>query len=298
MELSKKFAKSQRSIKLTQNIRKSSLGVTSPYTEPYQMNNFSLATSPRCLKTKPTLNKFPLSNVSHRALPPLIRSKPCSINLKQRQIQIRNHFSIVNSQQRALTAKILSAQEKNIDIIIENNDSFNERYSPSKHKFSHKLIGEVQLPRKFFNIIPQERELEVMRKVELKDEKDDKNDKNNKNLIQNNPTVNNLHMIPMNKSKERLRRALTAIKHYKQMKIDPMIIPKIHEYIPGVPYGLPKSKEFLAACKEGDIETVTTLIAANKWLAHVFDTSGQSGLHWAVKRSHMSVAKTLHQNGA
>ena len=75
------------------------------------------------------------------------------------------------------------------------------------------------------------------------------------------------------------------------------MIQKLKNYLPGVPYGLPKSEEFLIACKEGNLEEIQALFEVNKWLVHVFDISGQTGLHWAVKRKHKHVAEFLLQSG-
>lgn len=243
-------------------------------------------------KAKTLLNKFPLSHRSHRILAPITSSRTSQINLKQRQQQLKKYFSVVSTQQRLLTAKIISARDKNIDTIIENHDSFNERYSPNKHKFSHKLIGEVQLPRKFFNMTPQEKELEEFCHVKFSRIPEEKTLEKKKNL-----EVENFKKNAMSKSKERLRKVLTTIKHYKTIKIDPAVLPKIMQYLPGVPYGLSGSKEFLFACKEGDLDKVSVMIEENKWLVHVFDNSGQSALHWAIKRNHLAIAKLLLQNG-
>jgi hypothetical protein len=256
------------------------------------LTSFSNTTSPQSQPMKTSLNKHPFSNTSHRLKVRVDLKKANNLNIKQKQFQLKNYFSLLNSKQKALTHKILSAQDKNLDAIVENNDSFNERYSPIKHKFSHKLIGEVQLPRKFFNMIPQERELEIIKHVDLK--------KKVENIEPTGkvPDVTNINKASFNKPKERLRKALTAINHFKEMKINPIVLHKISEILPGVPYGLPKSKELLIACKEGNTETLNSLLESNKWLAHIYDNSGQSGLHWSVKRNHTPIVKSLLEAGA
>ncbi|OMJ73303.1 hypothetical protein SteCoe_28056 [Stentor coeruleus] len=86
---------------------------------------------------------------------------------------------------------------------------------------------------------------------------------------------------------------MSCIRHYASLKIDPMILTKINEILPGVPYGIGNSREFLTACKEGNHEKVTLMLESNKWFAHIFDGSGQSALHWAVRRGHTRIVRIL-----
>ena len=90
------------------------------------------------------LNKFPLSKISHRAMPPLYVSKPRHLSIHQQQQKLKKFFSVANLDQRALATKILGQRENNSDAIIENHDSFNGRYSPTKHKFYHKIIAKIK----------------------------------------------------------------------------------------------------------------------------------------------------------
>lgn len=287
MELSLKGTKSLSSLRQSLYSRCSNSGKTSPYSVGKFFQSSSIVNSPAPSQIRKKLNRIPVSNLSRRVTLQISSPKPFRKSLKQRQQQLKTHFSAINLQQRQLTARILNSREKNIDTIVENHDSFSERYIPSKHKFSHKLIGDIQLPRKFFNIIPQEKELEEARTVRIKP-----------NLLQISPSVlnipyENLQKVYQNKINDRYRRAMSSIKHYRILKIDPMIVYKIRDFLPGVPYGIPKSKEFLTACKEGNVEDVALMLEANKWLAHVFDSSGQSSLHWAAKRGHLKVARIL-----
>lgn len=287
MELSLKGTKSLSSLRQSLYSRCSNSGKTSPYSVGKIFQSSSIVNSPAPSQIRKTLNRIPISNLSRRVTLQISSPKPFRKSLKQRQQQLKTHFSAINLQQRQLTARILNSREKNIDTIVENHDSFSERYIPSKHKFSHKLIGDIQLPRKFFNMIPQEKELAEARTVRIKP-----------GPLQISPSVlnipyENLQKVYQNKINDRYRRAMSSIKHYRMLKIDPMIVHKISDFLPGVPYGIPKSKEFLTACKEGNVENVILMLEANKWLAHVFDSSGQSSLHWAVKRGHARVAKIL-----
>lgn len=235
------------------------------------------------------LNKFPLSKVSHRAMVPIYISKPKKLSICEKQQRLRKIFSVANMDQRMLTAKILGFRDNAVDTIVENNDSFNDRYCPTKHKFSHKALGEVQLPRKYFTINKCERLFSFSTQDNFFT-----NDEGSKLLHK---PIKNSAKFDLNTLKELRRKALTSIKHYKKLRIDPAIIHKLTEYLPGVPYGQAKSEEFLTACKEDNIELVIALLEANKWLVHVYDKSGQTGLHWAVKRKHINIARLLIQNG-
>jgi ankyrin repeat protein len=68
---------------------------------------------------------------------------------------------------------------------------------------------------------------------------------------------------------------------------------KLYESFPGVPYGLKNSQNFIKAVKDGDFTKVAKMLQDNKWLAHVFDFTGQTPLHWAVNRNHYDIAKLL-----
>ena len=39
------------------------------------------------------------------------------------------------------------------------------------------------------------------------------------------------------------------------------------------------------------------MIAEDKWIVHVYDSSGENGLHWACKRDSIDVAKVLLDGG-
>ncbi|OMJ68689.1 hypothetical protein SteCoe_33796 [Stentor coeruleus] len=243
--------------------------------------------TPSIYQNKGFLNKFPISTLSHRATLQIFHQKPFRKSLKIRQQQLKTYFSTINLQQRQLTNKIFTTRVKNIDPKVENTDYLSGRYSPSKHKFTHNLIGELQLPRKFFTTAAQDKFAELNTNTPTKI-----NDK--EPIIKNKPvTSQNLKKSHNLKIKERYRRVMSCIKHYSSLKIDPMILTKIHEILPGIPYGIGNTREFLTACKEGNNEKVTLMLESNKWLAHTFDGSGQCALHWAVRRGHVKTVKIL-----
>ena len=235
------------------------------------------------------LNKLPLSIISHRALAPIYMSGPKMLSIPEKQQNLRKIFSTANLDQRLLTAKILGLRDNAIDTIVENNDSFHDRYCPTKHKFSHVAIGEVQLPRKFFNTNKCDKLF-----ASRTQENFTKNFERARLLYK---PIKNSTKFDSHALKELRRKALTSINHYKKLKIDPANLHKLAKYLPGVPYGQPKSVEFLTACKEGNLELVIALLETNKWLVHVYDISGQTGLHWAIKRKQDNIATLLIQNG-
>ena len=267
-------------------MRNSSVSSFTPYLKT-KYSQVKIEGSP--FPKKLQLNRYPLPKVSHRKMPPLYVSKTQFLSIHQKQKKLSKIFSVANIEQRQLTSKILSFRENEIDAIIENNDSFNDRYSPTKHKFSHKLIGEVQLPRKFFNSSSNDK---LFSKTSLTFRTNAL--KFPESLSK---PVRNSNKPSQDVLREYRRKALTSIEHYKRLRIDPTAIPRLKEFLPGIPYGHSKSEDFLIASKEGNVEKVLALLELNKWLAHVFDKSGQTGLHWAIKRKQSQVARVLIQSG-
>lgn len=90
-----------------------------------------------------------------------------------------------------------------------------------------------------------------------------------------------------------MRKVLAAACHYKVLNMKSVSLNRIKECFPGVPYGLKDSKKFVKFVKEGEIFAVAKMLQDNKWLAHTFDMSGQTALHWAVIRGHFEIVKML-----
>ena len=95
-----------------------------------------------------------------------------------------------------------------------------------------------------------------------------------------------------------IRRLLSVFRHYKQLNLHLFPKQKCFEFFPGVPYGLPSSKDFIKACKNGKTGIINEFIDQNKWLVHVYDFSGKTGLHWAAIRGHLPVIQILLENQA
>lgn len=92
-------------------------------------------------------------------------------------------------------------------------------------------------------------------------------------------------------------RAAQSIKHLKTLNLSHDDIWHLSRYIPNRPLGFPNSTEFLAACKDGDLEKVTYMTSKNKWIVHSYDRAGNTGLHWASIRNNIAILETLLKNG-
>ena len=90
-----------------------------------------------------------------------------------------------------------------------------------------------------------------------------------------------------------MRKVLAAACHYKVLNLKSVSLNRIKECFPGAPYGLKDSKKFVKLIKEGELFAVAKMLQNNKWLAHTFDMSGQTALHWAVIRGHFEIVKML-----
>lgn len=214
------------------------------------------------------------------------------VSIEDKRKKLSRFLNRVNSDQRIMTARILRERKEEEEKKPDTSDSFKKRYDPNRLTFSHKLIGKVQLPRTVFNILPQNSELAIFRKPVIKPlespialrppkEKPGRLDKSN----------------PIRR-KELMRKSLVSFKHYKNLKLFNYTPQKVIEILPGRPYGQRNSKDFFDACRTGNLEKVQKLIKANKWLALTFDSSGETGIHWAVKRKNLELAKILIKAGA
>jgi len=221
-----------------------------PYTS-YQNNRVFKRSS-----IKP-LNPFPIIHSPRRAIELELTTTIPSLEIKKKQSTIGNILSSINREQRLKTAELLSSR-KNPEPVVEKNDSFFERYEPKKNKFSHKLVGDIKLPRKYFHLTSNDQDLKII------------------NINQKSQTLQNvsyevkipkLEGIRKDEKARKLdmkKRALTAIRHFNQMKLNAYAVSKLSELMPKEPYCQPKSKEFIMACKVGEIDDVQRLLHANR----------------------------------
>ena len=98
--------------------------------------------------------------------------------------------------------------------------------------------------------------------------------------------------------KERARRALGAIRHLLQLRIPGHWIPRLKLLVPQTPCSAPQSRRFLMACRTGDAEGVSRMLASSRWLALEFDDVKRTGLHWAARRAHTAIMEELLRHGA
>lgn len=97
--------------------------------------------------------------------------------------------------------------------------------------------------------------------------------------------------------KEMRRKRMTCIRHLLQLKPTQKEIYHLKELMPDKSFSHSKSNDFLRACKAGIISLLKYLIAIDRWVVHVYDNSGENGLHWACKRDSFDVVKLLISAG-
>ena len=213
-------------------------------------------------------------------------------NLKTTKAETENKIRIKRSRQ---LTQFSSKKSENDYFIKPEKDSFDTRYQPQKHLFYHKLIGEIRLPIKNFKLSSQKAKAEDLPVTKS-------------NYFQNPSLHSHPHQIAtvlipniqigsfLIKSLTRptlYRKILSASKHYKDLQLFKISFKRFKEFIPGRPFAFKNSKKFIKACKDGEILTVNYLLQSNKWLAHAYDYSGLTALHWAVIRNKVDVVKSL-----
>lgn len=147
--------------------------------------------------------------------------------------------------------------------------SFLQRYSPQTHTFTHKLIGTLQLRA----VKPRPTQLTRL-----------------------STSVPAPLLLCMPQS--RLWKALSSIQHFLQLQIPFALVPKLQLLVPSRPYSSAHSFDFMQACKAGDLAEVSLFLQKSRWLALEFDSSHQTALHWAAKRSHLDITRLLLSTGA
>jgi hypothetical protein len=98
-------------------------------------------------------------------------------------------------------------------------------------------------------------------------------------------------------SKEKRRKRMTCMRHLSQLKPTKYEIYHLNELMPDKPFSKPRAIDFLRACKSRNINYLKEMIAEDKWIVHVYDSSGENGLHWACKRDSIEVVRALLDGG-
>ncbi|OMJ90772.1 hypothetical protein SteCoe_6751 [Stentor coeruleus] len=197
---------------------------------------------------------------------------------------------------------------------IRKKDSFEERYTPNQRAFFHNLIGKVSLP------TPSFRMTDIYQKDQPSDlflediyplESETQNPKTP--ILTENPVFTPILSIdpippikipdfmlvpPISNKFSKIRKLISSLRHYEQLGLHKLSRNRIFQFFPGIPYGLPQSKVFMKACKNGEAYKVKVMLEKNKWLAHIFDYSGQTPLHWAVIRNNFEITEMLLKIGS
>jgi ankyrin repeat protein len=116
-----------------------------------------------------------------------------------------------------------------------------------------------------------------------------------KQLKKSIPTLPSIKKSLLRKSKRfpKVFKIKAALIHYKYLNLHKYPRSKLYEFFPGVAFGHPGSRDFLKACKEGNSREVVKMLEENPWIAHSFDHSRVSAVHWAVIRGHLNVVELL-----
>ena len=208
--------------------------------------------------------------------------------LQHRRKHLHNFISLESFKTKSKVITSHTSRQKLNPCIYKQEDSFNRRYTPEANKFYHKLLGNVELPRKPFHMVSRDH-LDVVIQTDSNPVKL----KLIQNTMQEFPKNQKFHENLFLHKSLMARKILSALKHYKSLNLHLVPFKTVLEYFPGVPYGLPKSREFIKQCKNGNVDMVNALLVKNKWLAHCYDFSKESALHWAVKRGHLNIVEIL-----
>lgn len=188
----------------------------------------------------------------------------------------------------------IKAHEKP-QLYINPKDSFDEKYNPKTHEFFHKVIGKIQISMNSFRLgtssVLQEDSQNYFQSgspASVIEKKVFSTQNSPRTLFE----ISSQKILYLSKF-EIMRKVFAAVSHYKNLNLHQLSTKRIYEYFPGVPYGIKNSQNFIKAVKDGDLFKVAKMLHECKWLAHVFDYTGQTPLHWAVIRNHFDIAKLL-----
>ena len=103
---------------------------------------------------------------------------------------------------------------------------------------------------------------------------------------------------PRLSARNRRRKALAAIRQFAKLSVSPGLIRKLKLIVPTQPFARKQGFAFLMACRQGDLPQVSALLKRDKWLVLEKDYVGQTGLHWAARRSNVELMSLLLSLGA
>ncbi|OMJ95024.1 hypothetical protein SteCoe_1725 [Stentor coeruleus] len=172
----------------------------------------------------------------------------------------------------------------NLQMNLDGIDNF---YNPKEGKFDTPFTGPIKIPRGTFQLsvppivkIGESSSLPVLPMIQ----------DNHLHIIQELKD-----MVPSTtRPKKNLKYCLrSSIRQLKNLRIHPEEFAIVNKLMPQVPYGRPHSREFLSACKDGNILEVEIMLTNDKFLAYVFDSMKMTALHWACLRGYLEIIKLL-----
>lgn len=105
------------------------------------------------------------------------------------------------------------------------------------------------------------------------------------------------HPAPKPQTAIRFRKMLSAIKQLLSLDLKDNEIDSLSDLMPSRPFQAVNSRDFLDACKDGNVQLLTSLLEEDKWIAHSFDCFGQNGLHVAVKNCQLEILNVMLTKG-
>lgn len=165
-------------------------------------------------------------------------------------------------------------------------DELEDHYSPRDAKYHHDSIGEINLPRKNFQIADYKDALPTSystARVEV-----------DRTKVQQVKDSLFKMTLPASKTKRNYQTSLkSSIKQLKNLSIKSDELWMLDNIVSKKPYDKPNSRLYLNACKDGNMQEVEELLSENKYLIHAFDSNGMTGLHWAALRNYTEIMKIL-----
>ena len=237
--------------------------------------------------TKP-LNKYPLLHSASRAIAN-VPEKRENISISKKQKQISEYLNS-NKKVFADFSRILEKRKSHqIEKTLPESDSFRRKYSPGSDRFNHQLVGNVKIPRKYFSIGDNSTSLQT--KTFEKETTQTFEVSKSEDFV----TFDEVTKQDNTQKAERASKARAAMKHLLQLQVDTNNVNRVR--VPEESYSIPHSGEFLKAVKLNQQDKVLTMLSGNRWLALVYDSSLQTGLHWAAKRDLPNLVPLLVKAG-
>lgn len=211
--------------------------------------------------------------------------------LKSRQLKVMKAIH-----KRRRTINIAKSNDVHSEPQSDHEDSFTRRFDARSRQYSHKLIGDIKLYSFKFNIATEDSHGHAESRA---------------STLQIEPKLPKVTLPSLSKffdevkekeksawTKERKRRMLTSINHYRALHTSKTTKSQLNKLLPSTSLGQHDSREFFNSVKEGDLRSVTNLLRDCRWLAQSRDGADQTALHWAARRNYHQIADILLESGA